>query len=268
VILFIFPATAIRYAQAATENSQDSDSTGNEQQQNSSTGSGQEGGSSNTGSGHESGSSNTGSGQESNNAGNEQQQSSSTTENSQQSNSTRNAQGMPGATSPSGSTANNATSPSGSTVSNSTGNMSSADFVNTILEIHNRERAAVSVPPLVWNDTLAARAKTYAEHLIGTSPAEFGHPDKEWVAAHPWLPYEAESLAQEQFFNPYKIHIANATQLAQMAEGWVSEKNHPNGNTGHYRQMVSATTKQVGCAAASSRAQQRDVLDCRYIHPP
>jgi uncharacterized protein YkwD len=40
-----------------------------------------------------------------------------------------------------------------------------ADFVNTILEIHNSERAAVGVAPLVWSDTLAASAQTWAEHV-------------------------------------------------------------------------------------------------------
>jgi uncharacterized protein YkwD len=41
---------------------------------------------------------------------------------------------------------------------------SNADLQNTILEIVNRERAAVGVPPLVWSDTLAAGAQTWADH--------------------------------------------------------------------------------------------------------
>ena len=50
--------------------------------------------------------------------------------------------------------------------SNTTGN-ASAGFVNSILEIHNRERAEAhpGAPPLVWNNTLAADAKTWAEYL-------------------------------------------------------------------------------------------------------
>jgi hypothetical protein len=62
VISFILPATAIRYAQAATENSQDSSSSGN----------GQDSGSSSSGNGQESSSSSENS-QQSNNAGNAQQ---------------------------------------------------------------------------------------------------------------------------------------------------------------------------------------------------
>src|SRR5438105_12701059 len=33
------------------------------------------------------------------------------------------------------------------------------DFAKIILEIHNRERALVGVPPLAWSDKLAADAK-------------------------------------------------------------------------------------------------------------
>ena len=60
---------------------------------------------------------------------------------------------------------------SSSQQSNNTGN-ASADFVNTILAVHNRERAAVGVPPLVWSDKLAADAKTWAEHLAATGKFE------------------------------------------------------------------------------------------------
>jgi hypothetical protein len=286
LISFILPATAIRYAQAATENSQDSDSTGNEQQQNSSS----------TGSGQGSGSSSTGSGQESNNAGNEQQQSSSSTENSQQSNNAGNAQesgntgneqqqsnnagnaqGMPGATSTSGSTANNATSTSGSTannatstsgstVSNSTGNMSSADFVNGVLAVHNRERAAVGVPPLVWTDKLAADAKTWAEHLATTG--KFEH-DTE----HLGTLGEGESLAG--YFGGPLVQCSTQCSGPNGVYHWVDEKNNWNGDSGcasgkvcgHYTQMVWRDTKEVGCATAKGSGLPFSVLVCRYSPP-
>src|SRR5215472_15234745 len=45
-----------------------------------------------------------------------------------------------------------------------------SDFANTILKIHNDERAAVKVPDLTWSDTLAADAKKWAEHLASLPP--------------------------------------------------------------------------------------------------
>ena len=39
------------------------------------------------------------------------------------------------------------------------------NLADTILQIHNSERAAVNVPALVWSASLAADAQSYAEHL-------------------------------------------------------------------------------------------------------
>src|SRR6185503_15134008 len=52
----------------------------------------------------------------------------------------------------------------GSTAINNTGNVQGVD-VNVILDLHNRARAEVGVPPLTWSDTLAASAQSWAEHL-------------------------------------------------------------------------------------------------------
>jgi uncharacterized protein YkwD len=260
VILFIFPATAIRYAQAATENSQESSdsgngqdnsssSTGNEQQQSNSTGNGQESG-------------NTGNGQESGNTGNEQQQS----------NNPGNAQEMPGATSPSGSTANTTTSTGGPAANatspiwsaaynatlfgfrNSTGNMSSADFVKGILALHNRERAAVGAPPLVWNDKLAADAKPWAEHVVTE-----GHMVHD--SEHLTTLGEGENIAG--YYAPN-----GPLALGGGVNGWLDEKKNyhagvpvTDNNTGensrnqvgHYIMMSSRAVKEVGCATAYGR---------------
>ena len=44
---------------------------------------------------------------------------------------------------------------------NNTGNVN-AEMAKSILDVHNSERAAVGVPPLVWSDKLANDAKTWA----------------------------------------------------------------------------------------------------------
>jgi uncharacterized protein YkwD len=191
VISFILPATAIRYAQAATENSQESNSTGN---------------------GQESSSSNAESGQQSNDAG-------------------------------------NATSPSGSTLGNNTGN-ATADFVNSILSVHNSERAAHSIPALVWSKELAAEAKTWAEHIATTG-----------VFAHDTtiFPAKGENIAWG----------SAGSSTEQLMQDWVNEKNKiqipvTNENlypVGHYVQMVSPATTHVGCGTANGGGK---ILVCRY----
>ena len=172
------------------------------------------------------------------------------------------------------STQNNAALPSGSTVSNNTGNAycdtcnndiykGGGDLKSMVLAVHNRERAAVGVPPLVWNDTLAADARTYAQYLATTG--KFDHPSAEWVSAHPMSP-EGENLAGR--------HGAPSTvSMAQEMQGWIAEKNVFQGLpsatgdnvVGHYTQMVWKSTTQVGCATATGN--NYDVLVCRYTPP-
>ena len=130
------------------------------------------------------------------------------------------------------------------------------DLANMVLALHNRERAAVGVDNLAWSDKLAADAKTWADHLATTG--EFVH-DTEHL---PTLG-EGENLAagKEQ---PSIVHGI---------QGWIAEKNSYQGLpsatgtnvTGHYTQMVWNTTKEVGCATATSTV--RDILVCRY-NPP
>jgi len=140
----------------------------------------------------------------------------------------------------------------------------SAEFVKTILDIHNRERVAVGVPPLVWNDTLAADAKTYAEHLADT--CKFEHPSAEWVSTHPMSP-EGENLAGSHGSFPTTVPIA------QEMQGWIAEKNVFQGLpsatgdnvVGHYTQMVWKSTSQIGCATDTSNNYA--VLVCRYTPP-
>jgi uncharacterized protein YkwD len=137
-----------------------------------------------------------------------------------------------------------------------TNNETAADLTKSILDVHNSERAAVGVPPLVWSDSLAAGAKTWAEHLA-TTP-EFAHdPDRGNVG---------ENLAG---FNPSKG--VSAPGEGQML--WVAEKKDWHGGvltqenwypTGHYTQMVWKDTKEVGCATASGGGHWFSILVCRY----
>jgi uncharacterized protein YkwD len=127
-----------------------------------------------------------------------------------------------------------------------------SDLSSTILDIHNRERAAVRVPDLVWSDSLAAGAKTWAEHLATTG--EFNHDP-----------------------NGGRENIAGFFKgVSAPAEGqsmWVDEKVYWNGSTctappgkvcGHYTNMIASDTKEVGCGTASGSGHPYSILVCRY----
>ena len=113
----------------------------------------------------------------------------------------------------------------------------SADFVKGMLAAHNRERSAVGVPPLVWNDSLAAGAKAWAEHLspAGQLVHDYGH-------------VQGENIADS---------------LANGPGAWINEKNcPPNGcERGHYLNMVDPSFTSVGCGTA---ANPHEIVVCRF----
>ena len=126
------------------------------------------------------------------------------------------------------------------------------DFVNSILAIHNRERAVLGVPPLVWSDSLAAGAKDWAEHLAQINQM-----------VHSTDMSYGENLAG-------LTHGGDTT--APMVESWVAEKNNWHGGNlteenfnqvGHYTQMVWRDAKQVGCGQATGSVN--DYLVCRSV---
>jgi hypothetical protein len=136
----------------------------------------------------------------------------------------------------------------------------SADWANSILAVHNSERAAVGVPPLVWSDSLAAGAQAWAEHIVTTgvfahaTDAEKGCGCGEVIAGFSWF--------------------AGPTAPGGGTSLWVAEKTlyhgEPMNSTnyltfGHYTQMVWRNEQEVGCGAANDGGSS--ILVCRYNLP-
>ena len=135
---------------------------------------------------------------------------------------------------------------------------SNADLQNTVLEIVNRERAAVGVPPLVWSDTLAAGAQTWADHQAAIG----------------------ESVHSPGNFKDYAETIAyrgpSGGTLIPMVESWINEKTlyhggpmpADGGGFSHYTQVVWGTTTEIGCGMASgvnAEIGSVDYLVCRFL---
>lgn len=128
-----------------------------------------------------------------------------------------------------------------------------------MLERHAREREAVGVPPLAWDETLAAHARAYAEEMARTR--RFAH------AQQPQGPgREGENLW---------TGTRGAYSYAEMIGHWAAERrDFVNGVTpafsrtgkwedvAHYTQMVWRGSTRVGCALASNARD--DYLVCRY----
>lgn len=130
----------------------------------------------------------------------------------------------------------------------------------TVLDRHNRARAALGLPGLRWNDALAAAARAYAEQLARTR--RFEH------APHPpgQVP-QGENLW---------MGTRGAYRYDEMLGHWLAEKRYyrarptPDFSTtgdyrdvAHYTQMVWRATTDMGCAIASNDSD--DYLVCRYL---
>ncbi|TYC92522.1 CAP domain-containing protein [Novosphingobium sp. BW1] len=130
-----------------------------------------------------------------------------------------------------------------------------ADLADTVLAIHNQERAAVGAAPLRWSPTLARDAQTWARKLAASGTFSHDASNRD-TGENLWM------------------GTRGAYRVADMVSGWAREKtalharvswqaNFPR--VGHYTQMIWARTSAVGCALAHSA--HHEYLVCRYDPP-
>lgn len=136
-----------------------------------------------------------------------------------------------------------------------------SQFALRMLELHNRERAAVGAPALTWDPTLAEAAASYGPTLAAMG--RLMHSPREA------RPGQRENLAMSS---------TGYLDDRQLADLWIDEKRQftpglfPHvSRTGywkdvaHYTQMVWKGTTHVGCALY--RGGGNDFLICRYSPP-
>jgi hypothetical protein len=141
--------------------------------------------------------------------------------------------------------------------------------MKAVLDIHNRERAAVGFPPLTWSNSLAAEAQSWANHLstLGVVCGPQG--------CKPSPPHGAnnENMA---YGAVYPADIGR-TSPAEYAQKWADEKvkydagQRSGLGIGHYTAMVWKNTREVGCGFVAGavpdelgRGGGTDFLVCRY----
>ena len=138
-----------------------------------------------------------------------------------------------------------------------------------VLDVHNRERAAVGFPLLTWSDSLAAESQSWANHL-GTLGIVCGP-----QGCKPIPPHGANN---ENIASGY-VYPADLgrTPPAEYAQNWAKEKvkydagQRSEPGIGHYTAMVWKSTREVGCGFFAGAVPDElghgggtDFLVCRY----
>src|SRR5215210_5778740 len=144
---------------------------------------------------------------------------------------------------------------------------------NTILDIHNRERAAVGVPPVTWSDSLATDAQAWADYIVSLN-LRWDLCGQDSSQCPPHVPAQ-----QNPNGNGESIAWSSDPSVAALAESWAKEKSnyvpgtpieqsfgYPNNVYGHYTAMVWSNTTQIGCGMAQQtiNAHIWSILVCRY----
>jgi hypothetical protein len=131
-----------------------------------------------------------------------------------------------------------------------------------LLAAHNRERSAAGVPPLLWDEALAADAAGWAETLVETGQFEHSDDDPDdpdpqgenlWLGTKAYYPPEAMVgmwIEEKKDFRPGAFPAVSRTGNYE--------------DVGHYTQLMWRDTGSVGCAVRTG--EEYDILVCRYRH--
>lgn len=135
-----------------------------------------------------------------------------------------------------------------------------SDETSALLSLHNKERARLSLPPLVWDAKLAHAARGYAKKLADEdkfehapqSPGDDAQGENLWMGTRGF--YKWNDMVGS-WVNERTLTRSGIFPNVSVTGSWA--------DVGHYTQLISAKTKYVGCGL--ERNAHDEFLVCRYF---
>jgi len=129
----------------------------------------------------------------------------------------------------------------------------------TALALHNRARADYGVPPVTWNEGLAAAARGYAEQMAATG-----------IYRHDPTPGRRKLMGENLWKGTrgafdYAVMVGVMVDERLLFRPGVFPDVSATGNwddVAHWTQIVWPKTTEIGCALASNATT--DYFVCRY----
>ncbi|KAL8461326.1 hypothetical protein ACS0TY_032707 [Phlomoides rotata] len=131
----------------------------------------------------------------------------------------------------------------------------SKNLVQQSLGIQNAARAALGLPPLVWDQKIVRYAEWYANRRRADCELQHSHgPYGEnifWGSGDEWTPAQAAAawVAERQVYNYWSNSCAYGEQC------------------GHYTQIVWKETRRIGCARVVCDEGRGVFMTCNYDPP-
>ncbi len=130
-----------------------------------------------------------------------------------------------------------------------------------MLDGHNAERAALGLPPLAWDETLAGEAARYATAMAGSgifrhsARSERATPSGENLWAGPRGLHDYGAMLGT--FLDERPLLRPGARLPDLSRSGRWQ------DVGHYSQLIWRGTRRLGCALAEG--PDKDYLVCRYF---
>ena len=124
----------------------------------------------------------------------------------------------------------------------------------TLIDLHNKERAAVGVGPIIWNPVIALSAQAWATNLALTQQTK-----------HSGQPYVGENIAAGTTRPDMTAYLFGlwAAEKVNFIPGCTWPDCSTGGEVGHYTQVIWRDSVTVGCGQAINL--DWTYLVCQYL---